>query len=230
MFLLLIISSNLFSQNNKRVLFDSLKSYHYNAVFINKAGDTLSNEKIILKPTGKVWESDKDQDLLIYYYTPNDTILSQFRDQSSSKSKKFQFCGSIRYSTGLIETDSLIWIHPFRMYQYQVTEVAPFPEIRINKLKVGSTWSENLAILFWGRFSGKMKNKYEVIETVPYQFMNQQLEECWHIKSIGIHNRLGESTLNYIYQKRFGFLSMNYNCFDGTQIIFTLEKVEIEGK
>jgi hypothetical protein len=137
MFFLLIISSNLFSQNNKRELFDSLKTYHYNAVFFNKEGDTLSNERIIYKPTGKIWESDKSQDNVIYYYTPNDTILSQFRDESSRKNKKFQFYGPILYSTGLIETDSLIWIHPFRMYQYQVTEVAPFPEIRINKLKVG---------------------------------------------------------------------------------------------
>jgi len=43
-FLLLIICSNIFAQTNKRILFDSLKTYHYNAIYINKEGDTISNE------------------------------------------------------------------------------------------------------------------------------------------------------------------------------------------
>jgi hypothetical protein len=107
-FLLLIICSDIFAQQNKRILFDSLKTYHYNALFINKDGDTLSNEKLILQPTGKIWESDKNQDLVMYYYTPIEKVLSQFSDLSSRKDKKFQFYGPITYNTGVIETDSLV--------------------------------------------------------------------------------------------------------------------------
>jgi hypothetical protein len=229
-FLLLIICSNIFAQQNKRTLFDSLKTYHYNAIFINKEGDTLSNEKLIFKPTGKVWDSDKSQDLVIYYYTPIDSVLSQFRDLSSRKNKKFQFYGPISISTGLIETDSLIWIHPFRMYQYQLTEVAPFPEVKISKLKVGNTWTGGSIILFWGKFSGRMKYKYQVLETLPCEFMNLQLSECWHLKGIGKHSKLGESTIDYYFQNQYGFLLMNYDFYNGNKIILTLERIETKTK
>ena len=129
--------------------------------------------------------------------------------------------------TSYIETNSEIWMHPFRENQYAHTEVAPFPRIRVQKLKVGEAWKGGAFILSgWGNLKGRMRNYYQVVGNEEYNYNGQVIDSCWRLNAIGEHNRLGVSTLNYLYHKEYGFLQMTYDCFDGNKILFILEKIE----
>ncbi len=224
-----LISTSVFSQQHKRELYDSLKVYTYNAVFINEVGDTSSNETILFKPQGKIWKIDEQQDVVKTIYSSNDSVLAQFKNPKDKKKEHTKIRKTIESTSGLIETDSLIWLHPFRGNQYAYTEVAPFPEVKISKLQVGKCWNGGeLSIQFgWGGLKGKVIDNYQVIGNSQISWNNKELRDCWEIKATGIHNKLGESTVNYIFQKEVGFLTMDYHFYNGYRIVFSL--VEIGG-
>jgi len=219
-FIFVLISSSLFSQTVNKLLFDSLKIFHYKAVFIDKNGDTLSNEKILLTPL------TKDGVLKFTYFT-TDTTFSKFQNVRNRKGENQRIKRVNETWTTFTESNSEIWMHPFRENQYAYTEVAPFPIIRVQKLKVGEDWKGGAYIFSgWGNLKGRMRNYYQVLGSEEYNFMGQLLANCWRINGIGRHNRLGVSTINYLYHKDYGFLQMSYDSFDGNKILFILEKIE----
>ena len=226
--IVVLIAFPLLSQYHKRVLFDSLKVYHYNAFYINELGDTLTKEKVVFKPTGSTWKFDKTQDLVKIFYSPNDSIVSKLKNHKDKKNKKTKILLSKEERTGLIETDSEIWIHPFRNNQYALTEIAPFPELKMSNLKIGNIWDGGILFIMtgWGALKGKVKSKYEVVDLKQITFENNILFDCWEIKGIGIHSKLGENTITYIFQKDIGFLNMKYHFYNGYQILFELDKIE----
>lgn len=218
------ISSFCNAQSNKLELFDSLATYQYKALFIDANGDTLTNEKVILQSTGQVWSAQKTQTLVNYTYFP-DSIAYLFRDPRFKKTKYISISNESR--SGVIETDSSIWIHPFRSNQYLYTEVAPFPQVKKNKLKIENEWNGGVLFIMngWGRFKGRVRSTYHVTNMIEKEFNNQLLSECWVIDAVGTHNKLGISTLNVLYNKDHGFLEMNYIFYNGAKIQFVLEKV-----
>lgn len=224
-----LISTSVYSQQHKRELYDSLKVYTYNALFINEVGDTLSNETILFKPQGKIWKIDEQQDVVKTIYSTNDSVLAQFKNPKDKKKEHTKIRKTIESTSGLIETDSLIWLHPFRGNQYAYTEVAPFPEVKISKLQVGTSWDGGvLAILLgWGGLKGKVTHNYQVLANSKIKWNNKELLDCWEIKGTGLHDKLGESTVNFVYQKEVGFLTMDYHFYNGYRIVFSL--VEIGG-
>jgi hypothetical protein len=220
----LIICSNLYSQNIKCKLFDTLNTFQYKAVFINKNGDTLSKEKILLNAI-------TEGGLLKVTYFTTDSILNHFRNIKNRKNESKKIQRVNEEYTSNPQTNDEFWIHPFRANQYAYAEVAPFPEARIQKLKIGETWKGGAFILSgWGNLKGRMRNLYQVMDNEQFSLMDQIIKDCWHIKGIGKHNRLGISTINYLYHKEYGFLLMNYECFDSTRIIFSLERIDTKKK
>lgn len=229
-FCFVVLYSFGFSQNKKLELFDSLKTYHYKALFIDKEGDTLSNEKIIFQPTGTVWEAQKTQTLVKEFYFTSDTVFSKFKDPRLKKNQTSKYGKATESRTGAIETDSLLWIHPFRSNQYVYTEVAPFPRVKTNKLKIGNEWSGGITFILsgWGNFKGRVSSNYQVTGNIKKEFFHQELIDCWVIDAIGVHNKLGKSTLTFLYHKDYGFIEMNYVFYDGTKIQFVLDEVTIK--
>lgn len=220
----IFISSFCIAQSNKLDLFDSLATYQYKALFIDINGDTLTNEKVVLQSTGQAWDVQKTQILANYTYFP-DSIAYFFRDPRFKETQYIHINSESR--SGVVETDSSVWIHPFRDNQYLYTEVAPFPNVKKNKLIVGSEWSGGITFIMtgWGKFRGRLKSTYHVSNMIEKEFDNQRLSECWVIDATGIHNKLGTSTLNIVYHKKYGFLEMNYVFYNGAKIQFTLEEV-----
>jgi len=118
--------------------------------------------------------------------------------------------------TGLVETDSTIWLHPPRTKYFKILEINPFPEIRLNTsewstdLTVGSqwgnkrwkTWKENLII--------PSKYKYDIsTSTVVAEATTE----------------IGKTKLVSQLDPKKGFTKFDYTNIDGSRIV--LELVEI---
>jgi len=223
------ISNVLYSQCSEMKIFDSTRTYIYNATFIDKNSDILTQEKIILQPLGIPWEYQKTQTKYKVTYYPTDSVVSNMRSPKSKKKKKWEGIRvSRKVTSGAIEDSLKIWMHPFRSNQYMYTEICAFPYIELDKLNIGEKWNGGKLFILtgWGKFKGKLTQTYLVEKQVDYEFQNTQLTDCWQIVGTGNHNKLGESSVRYIYHKEYGFLEFKYDFFDGTHITFKLMKIE----
>lgn len=48
---------------------------------------------------------------------------------------------------------------------------------------------------------------------------------CWLVRSVGKHNKLGNSYLDFYFHPKYGFTEMHYRFYDGVKISFVLEQV-----
>lgn len=216
------------AQQSQQVIFDSTKAYHYEAVFIDNKGDTPTKEKIILQSLGVPWEAQSSQIKCKMFYFSTDSIVENMIDPKSKKRKPVYIRPSTSVTEGVTEDSAAIWIHPFRKNQYAYTEVCAFPRIELNRLSEGEKWGgSTLYILFgWERFKGKVSETYTVEKKMRYNFNSSDLEDCWQILGVGVHNKLGTSSVRYIFNREIGFIEMNYEFFDGTKILFKLVNIE----
>ena len=67
-----------------------------------------------------------------------------------------------------------------------------------------------------------VKTYYEVTGLESFNYKNIAIENCWRIKAVAIHNKLGTSTLSYLFHPEYGFLSMEYFIYNGVKMNFTL--------
>lgn len=208
-------------------IFSPKRTYSYIALFIDAKGDTLSKENILIRPTGQPWDFDDSQTAIkiSYNYTNKDslTFLSHINPTTKriKKPKKYSWYKNI--TTGAVESDERVWMHPIRDNQYNYTEVAPYPEVHFDSLKIGGNWRNKIIILMgWGAFNGTVNSDFVVVKNEPRQYGNLIIDDCWLIESVANHSKLGKSYLDFYFHPTYGFVEMNYRFFDGTKISFVL--------
>ena len=237
-FISLIISfyiinvSIVFSQDF--LFFDTNAVFSYKSVFKCPVNNVETNETIDLINLGKDWEFQKKQRAIKYIYFPDTIGLKKFINPVvgwQKRMKKYKpWTWSTSEITGVIKTENFFWIHPPRNNQYVYCQIAPFPEVKISKLILDSTWSSNLYILGGlpkrGDFKGVLKSEFHVLSKVDYNVNNLIIKNCWIIEAIGVHNKLGESRLKMIYHENYGFLSLDYIFYDGTILTISLQEIK----
>jgi len=214
--------------NDSLMIFKKNRQFVYRAFYIDSNNDTLTEENIFIKSLGVPWEYQKSQIKYTLTYFPTDSVLETIKKATIKKRKKWEPVNKAKTVTsGLIETSKYIWMHPFRHNQYLYTELAPFPSVNLDSLIVGKSWDGGVLFILsgWGKFKGRVHSCYEVVKQTDYFFMDTVLTDCWEIKAIGVHNKLGENNLQFIFHKEFGFLQMNYSFYDGVKIVFKLEDI-----
>ena len=212
------------------IIFNANRTYHYRAVFISPTGDTLSREWITLQPSGEPWVAQKKVQTafrVLFNYTPQDSITfsTRLNPESKSPDKPNRYIWTKAYTTGAIENEQKVWIHPIRDNQYSYTEVAPFPEALRDSIVIGGSWSSKMAFLFQGAFNGKSTNRYQVEKQETRQYGSLTIPGCWPIHAVGEHSKLGKSYLDFFFHPQYGFTEMHYRLYDGTKIDFVLEEV-----
>ena len=97
--------------------------------FLFEVQTTVGNEKevqyISMWATDAVWEADSTQRQLFYAYHKhcnNDSLTTAWPYRVNVE------------STGIIETEDRIWLHPPRWNNLEILEYFPFPEINKNAL------------------------------------------------------------------------------------------------
>ncbi len=134
-------------------------------------------------------------------------------------------------STGLIENDMNIWMHPPRQKLFRILELNPFPFI-MAPYEQGQSWSWKLTIGdFWGderwkTWEGSITNEYrytiigkEMVST------GMGLLECLVI-SASAQSRIGNTKLISYFNPDFGFVKLDYTNIDSTKFVLELKQFE----
>ncbi|HUH29329.1 hypothetical protein [Gelidibacter sp.] len=188
-----------------------LKSNEHDDFKLTKNIDSVKISEIhltVLKP--KIFKRlIRNQTQILYSYEPNPTLIA---------------------TTGLVENDKNVWIHPPRAGFFQSLETCPFPYVKLNK-SIGYTWTDSMLInnhwshKEWGEWEDKLLLNYEY-EIVGKENIDSKLGEieCLIINAVA-KSAIGESTLKAYFSDKYGFIKLEYKLFSGIEIDLNLEKV-----
>lgn len=194
------------------VIFRGGKVYTYRAIYINAMGDTLSNRRVWMKPTGMRWRNAHKRQTEVHYefegvvedsasFTPH-SLNSTF---SSWKQK---------IATGATENEKEVWIYPIRHNQYIFTQLAPIPKVEL-PLEKGRTWKNTFRVRGYGKWHnqvGKLEYEVKKLKALDVDFTTSI--ECWEIHAKAEFPE-GESSLVYYFHPYYGFVKMLYTNFFG---------------
>lgn len=126
-------------------------------------------------------------------------------------------------TTGLIENEKNIWLHPPRDFLFEILELNPFPYIKY-PFQIGHTWNWELEIggqwgdKRWKEWSGNITNKYQY-KITDKKTINTAigLLECYIIESEA-KSKLGTTKLISYFNELFGFVKLDYTNIDNSTI------------
>lgn len=241
------ISENRFTANNQIYLEGNKLTYdyyyenrdgkRYKFQELKGAGDLDFNEK------GKAWVfvpidclSENTIDKLIltvkYGLKPminndpdyNQTVISYEYPQISGKE-------TFSSSTGLIENEKNIWVHPPRDKFFRILEINPFPYIQA-PYEIGNKWNWSLKIgSFWGDSRWKTWDEsientylYEIKEKKKIKLAIGEVE-CYVIQSTA-NSSIGQTHLTAYFSMNMGFVKLDYTNIDSTKTVLELIKFD----
>ena len=136
-------------------------------------------------------------------------------------------------TTGLIENEFNIWLHPPRGYLFRILELNPFPYIK-SPIAVGNSWEWKLQIgaqwgdKRWKEWSGNIENKYRYKITGKEELStNFGSIECYVVESQAV-SELGVTKLKSYFNERYGFVRLEYTNIDNSKIEMNLQKAHFQ--
>jgi len=136
-------------------------------------------------------------------------------------------------STGIIENEKNVWVHPPREKFFKILEINPFPFIQA-PYKIGNKWKWELEIgSFWGDkrwevWEGSIVNKYnyEITDIKNIETKIGKLK-CYEIKSVA-ESLIGKTYLTAYFNFEIGFVRLDYTNIDSTKTVLEIIKFEKE--
>jgi hypothetical protein len=133
-------------------------------------------------------------------------------------------------STGIVENNKNIWVHPPRSGFFKSLETCPFPYIKLDK-PIGYKWTDSMSIgnhwsnKKWGEWEGRLLLNYEY-EIIGKEKTNSEFGEvdCLVISAIA-NSTIGQSKLKAYFSDKYGFVKLQYTLFNGIKINLNLDKV-----
>ena len=125
-------------------------------------------------------------------------------------------------SSGVIENEANIWMHPPRDKYFRILELNPFPFIKA-PYEIGTTWDWTLTIGSgwaderWHVWEGQIENQYvyTITEKKKIKTGVGQLE-CFVIESVAT-SRIGQTKLISFFHPEYGFVRLEYTNIDGSK-------------
>jgi len=205
------------TKDNQRLSFkyvDSISDWKFEPYYIKKDGLFEKVSITVTKGLGQMSRGipDYNQTVLSYsYLTHND----------------FAPFGS---TSGVIENERNVWMHPPRDKYFKILEMNPFPYIKAPykvgnhwnwKLKIGEFWSDPR----WLPWNGLVENNYtyDIIDKSRLKTALGSLN-CFVIKSKAT-SRLGKTELISYFHMKYGFVRLDYLNIDGSKTILELVDV-----
>ncbi|UZO82070.1 hypothetical protein NBT05_06255 [Aquimarina sp. ERC-38] len=176
--------------------------------------DSVVNNEIHLAVNYELPDYNKDQTKISYYERP---VLQPFS------------------STGAVENDKNVWIHPIRTGFFKSLETCPFPYIKKPFIK-GNKWKDQMLIgenwshEFWGEWEGKLLLNYQY-SIIDQQILNTPLGKlnCFVIKSTATSKK-GETELISYFSEQYGFVKLEYKLITGIIINMSLGNIQFNKK
>ena len=166
--------------------------------------DSIGVDKIhlIIKPVSDSERTNENQTQISYLQGPIFASLS---------------------STGAVENDENVWIHPIRKGFFNSLETAPFPFIK-KPLEIDAKWTDQMLIgqawgnEMWGKWEG------ELILTYNYKITDKKTVkteigeiECYIIESTAKSN-IGTTKLTSYFSKKYGFIKLDYELLNDLKV------------
>ncbi len=207
----------------KRTVFRPCRELIYRAKFTSSKNELISNSRIKLMATGKRWQfqPEKQDEIIVQYEFTGEDFK---RNEKSQLNKTFLTNWAKEGIEGVIENVEKVWMHPFRGNQFNFTEVAPFPEVRL-PLKIGKFWTGSLDILEgWGDWENThVYSEYTITANENITTIFGQIENCWKVESKS-KCKFGQSKFNYWFSEQLGFVKMEYVNYGNQTLIIELEE------
>jgi hypothetical protein len=202
-------------------------TYKFNYQYITKSGEELYYWNI---PSWE-WEFVSKENL------SDDAIIAfQMRIISGACNGDVQSCIEFLYimntgdfaprreTTGLIENEKNIWLHPPRSSLFKILELNPFPFIQKpyekgNKwhwsLEIGSQWGDPR----WKEWEGIIENQYTYEIVDANSLIHTQLGElkCYKVDSYA-ESEFGKTYLTAYFNEIYGFVRLEYINIDGSTL------------
>jgi len=132
-----------------------------------------------------------------------------------------------RSSTGVIDNENNVWIHPPRYKFFRILEINPFPFIQA-PYELGNKWNWSLTVgSFWADERWKtwenlldINYEYEIIDKKLIQTEIGELE-CYIIESTA-RSYLGKTQLTAYFCIDVGFVKLEYLNIDSTKTVLEL--------
>jgi len=162
----------------------------------SKNSDDIGINKIhlIVQPVSDLERSNKNQTQISYLQGPIFASLS---------------------STGAVENNYNVWIHPIRKGFFNCLETAPFPFIK-RPLDVGSEWTDQMSIGqgwgndMWGKWNGQLLLTYDYKITDKKKVRTGIREiDCFIIESHA-KSDMGTTKLTSYFSEKYGFVKLEY--------------------
>ncbi|MDY0280333.1 MAG: hypothetical protein RBR35_07215 [Salinivirgaceae bacterium] len=217
--------------------FHQKREYHYKAIYINTKGDTISNEKLIIKPLGKPWVGQpRVQTAVKYIYANDSNAFRRYVDPDPyfrERNLKFDKKGKMRINqvetTGGVVAEYDFYMHPPRTNQYRMLFYAPHFWISFLHMKdTVSTYISGMIIPMTGRFI-----HHNAVLPMPDTIIEGSTVKAWQlivtstgdIKERFKAEKIYNSKMDAIFTKEYGFVKVHYTFENGIKIQFDLEKV-----
>lgn len=174
--------------------------------------------------------------------TQNETLFKMFVKPILAESERTnenqtqivftQKCNQSSFSsTGLIENDKNIWLHPIREGFFSSLEACPFPCLKF-PLKIGNTWQDSMLIgeawcgQKWGVWNSSLLLHYHYqIDEIKSIITPMGVLDCYVISSTATSS-IGTSKLKSYFNETYGFVRYEYEMVTGLKVNIWLTKVE----
>lgn len=126
-------------------------------------------------------------------------------------------------STGLVENEKNIWLHPIRDGFFHCLETCPFPYVKF-PLKKNEKWSDEMLIgeqwgnEKWGKWKGSLllKYNYDIIGKRRIETVFGKIK-CYVIESFAESN-IGKTKLVSYYSEKYGFVKYEYTLMNDIKV------------
>ena len=235
--LLFSISAN--SQDFK--YFDTKRDYIYDALYIDSIGDTITNEKLILRVLDRKWIAQPGlQKAIRYIYDTDTTDYKNFINPDAYQHERNQrryknrgkFPLSEKSTTGGYQNEHYFYMHPPRSNQYSMLFHAAHPRFHSRVLEKGTDTVTFTDQQLYG--AGHMRQDYiykvlgkEVFLEDSIDIYNVYVFSELITKKEYLYSKLDyySSTLDALFSYEYGFMKMHYKFKSGVKIEFDLVEV-----
>ncbi len=193
-------------QNGQKYKLKTNKGMFANAKFelVPIESDNIGVDKIhlIVQPVSDSERSNENQTQISYLQEPLFDSLS---------------------STGAVENDKNIWIHPIRKGFFNSLETAPFPFVK-KTLQIGLEWTDQMQIEqswgneMWGKWKGQLLLTYNYKITEKKTIKTEIGEiNCFVIWS-SAKSDIGTTKLTSYFSEKYGFVKLEYELLNDLKV------------
>jgi hypothetical protein len=167
--------------------------------------DPQTIKQVIIRVQPGGMGDDYNQTVISYHYPPN----------------------PISGSSGVIENERNVWMHPPRDGLFRILELNPFPFIQAPyrtgnqwrwELGIGSQWGDKR----WKEWEGRITNGYQYRITGRKEIRSKLgTLLCWEVTAEA-QSELGKTALLAYFNEEHGFVQLDYTNIDGSRLFMEL--------